>query len=91
LKPGGRIVHLDFWSLPDVFHRAIHYGHARRNNEPWMEPWAEMDPVAALEAAGFANVRVEAFEEAEGALDPHNQAWRFPWTVISAEAAPSQP
>lgn len=91
LKPGGRLAHLDFWLLPDLFRRAIHYGHARRNNEPWMEPWAETDPVAALEEAGFTNVRIEPFEEADGALDPGRRAWRFPWTLVSADAGPSQP
>jgi len=87
LKPGGRMVHLDFWLLPDLFRRAIHYGHARRNNEPWMEPWAETDAVAAMEAAGFTNVRIEAFEEADGTLDEAYNAWRFPWTILAADAA----
>lgn len=85
LEPGGRMVHLDFHHLPDAFRRFIHYTHARRNNEPYMQPWAEMDPVALLEDIGFTNVAIEPFEEAEGTLDPAYPYWRFPWTVIRAE------
>lgn len=84
LKPGGRMVHLDFYCLPDAFSRAIHYGHARRNNEPYMPPFAEMDIASELGALGFRDIWVEPFEEAEGALSPENEAWRFPWTVIAA-------
>ena len=89
LKPGGRMVHLDF--LPqaqprgDAFARFVHYGHGRRNNEPFMEPLAEMDLAATLERLGFTNVEIRAFEEADGALAPDYASWRFPWTVIIAE------
>jgi ubiquinone/menaquinone biosynthesis C-methylase UbiE len=89
LKPGGKMVHLDF--LPqaqprgDAFARFIHYGHGRRNNEPYMEPLAEMDLVATLGRLGFENVEIRAFEEADGALAPDYESWRFPWTVIVAE------
>lgn len=85
LAPGGRMIHLDFHHLPDPFLRFVHYGHGRRNNEPYMEPFAEMDVVAALEAKGFKNVRVLPFEEAEGTLAPGYARWRFPWTIIAAE------
>jgi len=78
-------VHLDFWLLPDAFHRFIHYGHARRNNEPYMPPFAEMDVAAELEARGFRNVAVEPFAEAEGVDTADSPTWRFPWTVIAAE------
>lgn len=87
LKPGGRMVHLDFWTLPDAFARFIHYGHSRRNNEPYMPPWAEMDVAAVLEEKGFTDIEVTPFEEADGALDPANTGWRFPWTLISAVRA----
>ncbi|MFC3227917.1 class I SAM-dependent methyltransferase [Marinibaculum pumilum] len=86
LAPGGRMVHLDFWLLPDAFHRFIHYGHARRNNEPYMPPFAEMDVAAELSARGFRNVSVEPFAEAEGVDTADSPTWRFPWTVIAAEA-----
>lgn len=95
LKPGGRMVHLDF--LPHVqpsahgtaahfahFARFIHYGHARRNNEPFMRPLAELDLVRMLEAQGFTDICIEPFEEADGTLAPDYRAWRFPWTVVSA-------
>jgi ubiquinone/menaquinone biosynthesis C-methylase UbiE len=87
LRPGGRMVHLDFWALPDAFARFIHYGHSRRNNEPYMPPWAEMDVAAVLADKGFTDIEVTPFEEAEGALDPSNTSWRFPWTLISAVRA----
>lgn len=85
LGPGGRMIHLDFHHLPDPFLRFIHYGHGRRNNEPYMEPFAEMDVGTVLAAKGFKNVRVLPFEEAEGTLAPGHASWRFPWTIIAAE------
>ena len=87
LHPGGKMVHLDFWHLADPFQRFIHYTHGRRNNEPYMEPLAEMDLPGTLSRLGFTNIRIEPFEEVEGALSPRFTAWRFPWTVISAERA----
>ena len=47
---------------------SIHFGHARRNNEPFMEPLARMDLPALLERLGFRNVEIRPFEEAEGTL-----------------------
>ena len=91
LKPGGWMAHLDF--LPqaqpgaDAFSHFIHYGHARRNNEPFMAPLANMDLAALLAELGFTDVAIEPFEEAPGALDPANRHWRFPWTVIRARKA----
>lgn len=85
LKPGGRMVHLDFYRLPTPLERFIHYTHARRNNEPYMEPWAELDVVAELESRGFRNVAVLPFKEADAAVVDNSPIWRFPWTVIAAE------
>jgi ubiquinone/menaquinone biosynthesis C-methylase UbiE len=85
LQPGGKMVHLDFYHLADLFQRFIHYTHGRHNNEPFMEPLAEMDLVGTLERLGFKNIRIEPFEETDGALAPDFPAWRFPWTVIAAE------
>ncbi len=91
LKPGGWMAHLDF--LPqvqpgaDAFSQFIHYGHGRRNNEPFMEPLANMDLDALLAELGFIDVAIEPFEEAPGALDAANRHWRFPWTVIRARKA----
>ena len=91
LKPGGWMVHLDF--LPqvqprgDAFAQFIHRGHGRRNNEPFMAPLADMDLRGLLESLGLVDVELQAFEEAEGALDPAYANWRFPWTVIRARKA----
>lgn len=84
LKPGGRMVHLDFYVLPDAFSEFIHYGHSRRNNEPFMIPLAEMNVRDELEARGFTDVSIEPFAEADGVDLDNCQYWRFPWTVISA-------
>lgn len=85
LKPGGRMVHLDFLPAPDEFSRLIHFGHARRNNEPFMEPLARMDLAALLDRLGLRNIDIRPFEEADGALAPGYPYWRFPWALISAE------
>jgi SAM-dependent methyltransferase len=85
LKPGGRMVHLDFLPADDEFSRLIHFGHGRRNNEPFMEPLAGMDLAALLERLGLRNVEIRPFEEADGALAAGYAYWRFPWTLISAE------
>lgn len=84
LSPGGRMIHLDFYCLPDAFRRFIHYGHARRNNEPFMRPLAEMDVSALVASKGFVDVEVKPFREAESVDLEANSAWRFPWTVIAA-------
>ena len=88
LAPGGLAAHLDFRPPDDdPFLEAMHYGHARRNNEPFMEPWARMDAVAELEAAGFRDVEIAKFEEADGAIAAGTTRWRFPWVVIFARKA----
>jgi len=85
LKPGGSMVHLDFLPRDDAFDRLIHFGHSRRNNEPFMEPLARMDLPALLGRLGFRNIEIRPFEEADGALAPGYSYWRFPWALISAE------
>ena len=84
LKPGAAMVHLDFIPANDEFARLIHFGHGRRNNEPFMEPLARMDLPAVLKKLGFRDIRIEPFEEADGVLDPAYRNWRFPWTIITA-------
>jgi SAM-dependent methyltransferase len=84
LAPGGRTVHLDYYSLPDGFRRFLHYGHARRNNEPFMQPLAERDLDALFLAKGFINIQILPFQETPDIDINDNDAWRFPWTVISA-------
>jgi ubiquinone/menaquinone biosynthesis C-methylase UbiE len=85
LRPGGRMVHLDFLPGDDEFDRLIHFGHSRRNNEPFMEPLARMDLPATLRRLGLRNIEIRPFEEADGALAPGYRYWRFPWALISAE------
>jgi ubiquinone/menaquinone biosynthesis C-methylase UbiE len=88
LEPGGWFVSLDFYDPPGgAFGQFLHFGHARRNNEPFMRPFAEHDLAAAFSAAGFDAVRIEPMEEKPGALgeDPRGlpPEWRFPWTAIA--------
>ena len=85
LRPGGHMVHLDFHIIPDEFRRFLHYGHAVRNNEPFMQDLVEMDLNAVLSAKGFENITFRQFAESEN-IDPvDNDVWRFPWTVILRE------
>ena len=91
LKKGGYYTHLDFYDPPggDVG-KFVYYGHAVRNREPYMITMDKMDLTAELEKAGFTDVRVEPFEECDGALKNGEELpdeWRFPWTVIIAKAA----
>lgn len=84
LQPGGRMLHLDFYHMSDAFARFMHYGHARRNNEPFMEPIAELDLPGLMRSHGFIDVKIEPFREAEDLGCERTDLWRFPWTVISA-------
>ena len=84
LSPGGRMVHLDFYCLPDAFRRFVHDGHARRNNEPYMQPLAELDLSALVASKGFVDVEIKPFQESDHIDLNANDAWRFPWTVIAA-------
>jgi ubiquinone/menaquinone biosynthesis C-methylase UbiE len=83
LAPGGVSIHLDF-RTEDPFWQFIMYGHGQRNNEPFLEPLIRMDLAAAYRKAGFEDVRIEPFAEREGATDPSNPFWRFPWAAIIA-------
>jgi ubiquinone/menaquinone biosynthesis C-methylase UbiE len=91
LEPGGRMVHLDFYYFPDAFTRFMHYGHGRRNNEPYMQPVAELDMQKVLRRHGFSDVKIEPFREAEGLGPERTDVWRLPWTVISARKPRSVP
>lgn len=84
LEPGGRMVHLDFYYFPDAFARFMHYGHGRRNNEPYMQPLSELDLPKVLRRHGFTDVVIEPFREAEQLGPERTDVWRLPWTVISA-------
>lgn len=87
LAPGGLMIHLDFLPPDDEFLAWLHFGHARRNNEPYMTTLAAMDIGGSIEAAGFRGVEISDFEEAPGALDLAGRKWRFPWTLIAARKA----
>ena len=85
LKPGGRMVHLDFHHFPDAFARFMHYGHGRRNNEPYMQPLAELDLGDFLKSRGFTDIEIGPFQESSNiGPDNYRDVWRLPWTVISA-------
>ena len=84
LQPGGRMVHLDFWYFPDAFARFLHYGHGRRNNEPYMQPLAELDLPGLMKAKGFTDIEIRSFKESPTADANDTTAWRFPWTYIGA-------
>lgn len=84
LEPGGWAIHLDFLAEDDAFARFTHYGHARRNNEPYMRPLNEMDLASVHAELGFKEFKVVPFEEYPGALSPDNTSWRFPWVLIAA-------
>ena len=86
LRPPGVSIHLDF-RTEDPFWQFVMYGHGQRNNEPFLEPLIRMDLVAAYRKAGFEDVRIEPFAEREGASDPSNPFWRFPWAAIIARKA----
>jgi SAM-dependent methyltransferase len=83
LAPGGILVHLDF-RVKDPFLEFIHYGHARRNNEPYMPEINELDLEGELRGAGFRDVKITPFEEVDGATRPDWPTWRFPWTAFVA-------
>jgi len=61
----------------------MHYGHARRNNEPYMQPIAELDLRTLMRRHGFSDAQIEPFREAEDLGPERTDVWRLPWTVIS--------
>jgi ubiquinone/menaquinone biosynthesis C-methylase UbiE len=89
LAPGGVAVHLDFLPPEDPFLRVIYDGHSRRNNEPFMQDLAAFDLNGEHARAGFADLAIERFAEADGALDGPPRSWRLPWTMIVARLPPT--
>lgn len=83
LRPGGTMAHLDFLPPDDEFLAYLHVGHSYRNNEPWMRSLMALDLPAVMRDAGLEEIRIEPFEEAEGALAQSSEKWRFPWTLIA--------
>jgi hypothetical protein len=62
----------------------MHYGHGRRNNEPYMQPLAELDLPALMKQKGFTDIEISSFKESPTADVNGTSVWRFPWTYISA-------
>ena len=83
LAPGGQVMHLDFRPRSRWMEFLID-GHSVRNNEGFMPAFNRMDMHEAMAAAGFVDIRIEAFAETEGATAPDWPYWRFPWTLFSA-------
>lgn len=89
LRPGGRLVFLDFYLVPGgTVGMMFHLGQSDRNNEPFMRDLVGIDLERELHDAGFSRVELAPFEEEDGALangDRLPSSWRFPWTTITAE------
>lgn len=83
LQPGGRMMHLDF-RTHQPWQQFLIEGHAVRNNEGFLSAFNRLDTEAAMTAAGFTEVKVEAFAETPGSTDADWPYWRFPWTLFSA-------
>lgn len=84
LRPGGLMVHLDFYVIPDDLQRFLHYGHSMRNNEPYMRDLLEMDLNSVLSRKGFEDMAFKQFRESSSTDLESYDAWRFPWSIISA-------
>lgn len=81
LEPRGIAAHLDFLPPENNFLHSLYLGHSDRNAEPFMRELAQMDLIAEHEAAGFTDVRIEAFAESPRVS---TDRWRLPWTIIRA-------
>ena len=84
LAPGGYAIHLDFLTSESHFDRFIHYGHARRNNEPFMHSLNELNLLELHRQHGFSEMHILPFDESPGATSNRDQQWRFPWAVVVA-------
>lgn len=84
LKPGGLIYFLDFYVLPDNdLAEALHRGHSRRNEEPYMEDLFDSDLPAEFERAGLVGFSARPLSQGSG----DNPAWSLPWTEIVGRKA----
>jgi len=92
LKPGGRMVFLDFQYTGDPVRDHAVTEHGTRNNEPFLPGMMSADTCALAEAAGLTNARWVAFDERgpgrqERLEWPKRPEWHFPWAVLEAEKA----
>ncbi len=69
LKPGGMVLHLDFRTR-NPFEAFLMYGHAKRNNEAFMEGFDRMDVETVYKDAGFRDFEAISFAERDGATAP---------------------
>jgi len=83
LQPGGQMMHLDF-RTHQPWQQFLIEGHSVRNNEGFLPAFNHMDIEAAMTAAGFNDVKVEAYAETPGSTDADWPFWRLPWTLFSA-------
>lgn len=87
LRPGGTLLCLDFYVLAEHdLAEALHRGHSRRNEEPYLEQLFDLDLPAELSAAGFGEVAIEA-----SAQRPGMDEWSLPWTFVTATRPRSGP
>lgn len=83
LRPGGVLLCLDFYVLAaHDLAEALHRGHSRRNEEPYLEQLFDLDLPAELRAGGFVDVGLEA-----SAQRPGSDEWSLPWTFVTARTA----
>lgn len=87
LRPGGRLVILDYHRTGDPLRDFLMLGHARRNNEPYMGHILRVDTVALASEVGFTDVALLPFDERgsgvrEDGRWPARNDWHFPWVVL---------
>ena len=87
LRPGGRMVVLDYHRTGDPLRDFLMLGHARRNNEPFMGHILGVDTAAVMREAGFREVALLPFDERGGGPRedgtwPARDDWHFPWVVL---------
>lgn len=79
LRPGGLLYFLDFYVLPDNdLAEALHRGHSRRNEEPYMEDLFDLDLPAEFEKAGLTGFSARSLPQG----GQPEAAWALPWTEI---------